>query len=103
MGRHLRFAFLIAFGAIFAGTANAQQKLRIQLKNRNIEAVQVSVYDDVCDQLIFQRRLEKGGSMILSICVDRKGTGQISVYDVRGRRQTFKGLRQNKAVYVKVR
>ena len=63
----------------------------------------VSVYDDVCDQLILRRRLAKGGSVILSVCVDRRGMGQISVYDIRGRRQTFKGLRQNKAVYVKVR
>ncbi len=103
MGRYFRFALLIAFGILIADPASAQKKLRIQLKNRNIEAVHVSVYDDVCDQLIFQRRLEKGSSMILSICVDRRGTGQISVYDIRGRRQTFKGLRQNKAVYVRVR
>ena len=94
---------VLGVGALLAQAALAQQILRVSVKNMSFGAVYLTVHDDVCQRVVFQRRLANAATTTLRVCADRRGKAQISVYDYRGRRQAFRDLTSGRSVTVRVR
>ena len=89
--------------ALFSGIAAAQQMLTVPIRNMSHGAVQLTVFDHVCERVVFQRRLANSATTGVQVCADRRGRGQITIYDYRGRGVRYRDVIASRAITVRVR
>lgn len=94
---------VLAVCALFGGAALSQQILTVSIRNMSYGAVQLTVYDHVCDRVVFQRRLANSATTGVRVCADRRGRGQISIYDYRGRGTRYRDVIASRTITVRVR
>lgn len=94
---------LLAVCALFGGAALSQQILTISIRNMSHSMVQLTVYDHVCNRVVFQRRLANSATTGVRVCADRRGRGQISIYDYRGRETRYRDVIASRTITVRVR
>jgi len=77
-----------------AGAAAAQEggDVTVQIENRAWGRVEVTVYDLVCRQAIFDGEILDDASVAVEACANDDGLAGIEVVDRDGRRQAFTGL-----------
>ena len=84
-----------------AGAANAQDLSRIVLNNRGSEAIFVTAYDATCRRSVFRGRLGRGNSVVVKVCPNNRGRGELVVVDVHGRELRYSNLRKGSRVNVR--
>ena len=94
---------VLAICALFGGAALSQQIITVPIQNMSHGAVQVTVYDHVCERVVFQRRLANSATTSVRVCADRRGRGQISIYDYRGRSYRYRDVLSSRTLTVRVR
>lgn len=94
---------VLAVCALFGGAALSQQILTVSIRNMSYGAVQLTVYDHVCDRVVYQRRLANSATTGVRVCADRRGRGQISIYDYRGRGTRYRDVIASRTITVRVR
>jgi len=103
IGFGLASVAVLAVCALFGGAALSQQILTVSIRNMSYGAVQLTVYDHVCDRVVFQRRLANSATTGVRVCADRRGRGQISIYDYRGRGTRYRDVIASRTITVRVR
>jgi len=96
---HGRLTFFTAFAgalvaAALASDAGRAQEVRvdIQVFNPSFKAIEVRIYDVVCQQVIFDGEILDTASVPVQACADQDGRATIAVEDHFGQRQTYPGL-----------
>ncbi len=103
MRRLFGLAAVLAAWALWGQAAYSQQIVSVSVKNMSYGAIYLTIHDDVCQRLVYRRRLANAATTTLRVCADRRGRARVSVYDYRGRRQTFKDVINGSTVRVRVR
>ena len=89
--------------AIMAKTTLAQTMIRVTLSNSSQQSVYVIAYDPFCRIRVFEQVLIDKGSQVVRLCAGQNGVGSLIVYDVRGRKLSFSGLRNGSRVRIRFR
>jgi hypothetical protein len=90
-----RFAMAVALALSSGPPAAAQEgggDVTVQIENRALIQVEVTVYDLVCRQAIFDGEILDDASITVEACAGDDGLAGIEVVDRGGRRQAFTGL-----------
>ncbi|MDJ0945948.1 MAG: hypothetical protein QNJ30_20980 [Kiloniellales bacterium] len=103
MRRLFVFGAVLAVCVLYGETVLSQQLLSVSFKNVSYNSVHLTINDDVCKRLVFQRRLANAATTRLRFCADRRGRAQVSVYDYRGRRYTFSNVIDGRTISLPVR
>jgi hypothetical protein len=82
-----------AVGLALAGAAAADEgDVTLRVENRAWGRLEVTVYDLVCRQAIFDGEILDNASVLVEACAGQDGLAGIEVVDRQGRRQAFTGL-----------
>lgn len=81
-------------GLALAGAAAAANEgdVTLRVENRAWGRVEVTVYDLVCRQAIFEGEILDNASILVEACAGQDGLAAIEVVDRRGGRQAYTGL-----------
>ena len=102
-GLGLALGALLALGLLNSAPVAAQQMLTVSIRNMSFGAVQLTVFDHVCERVVFQRRLANSATTGVRVCADRRGRGQITIYDYRGRGTRYRDVIASRTITVRVR
>ncbi len=94
---------LLAVCALGSEPVAAQQMLTVPIQNMSYGAVQLTVFDNVCNRVVYQRRLANSATTSVRVCADRRGRGQITIYDYRGRGRRYRDVIASRTISVRVR
>ena len=93
--RHL----VATVGLALAGVAAADEgDVTLRIENRAWGRVEVTVYDLVCRQAIYEGEILDNASTLVEACAGQGGLAGIEVVDREGRRQAFTGLTDESTV-----
>jgi hypothetical protein len=82
-----------------AGAAAADEgDVTLRIENRAWGRVEVTVYDMVCRQAIYDGEILDDASVLVEACAGQDGLAGVEVVDRGGRRQAFTGLADESTV-----
>ena len=86
-----------------AGTVGAQDTFSIRLNNRSYQTVYVTVYDHTCRTVVYQGRIIDQGVNAIAVCRGRNGKAAVTIYDRRGRSETYRDLFRGTSINIRFR
>jgi hypothetical protein len=78
--------------ALSCAAAADEGDVTLRVENRAWGQLEVTVYDLVCRQAIFDGEILDNASVLVEACAGQDGLAGIEVVDRQGRRQAFTGL-----------
>jgi hypothetical protein len=87
----MRAALAIAL-ALLPAQAAAQQRADVNIINERQHDVEITVFDQVCNEAIYRGHLLDEAETTVNCCPDATGRCKLTIEDQRGERQDYDGL-----------
>lgn len=91
----------VVLGSMFAQPVWAQgEQVDVEVVNRTFQPIDLEVYDQVCQQVIYAGQILANASVSIAACPNQDGLANLTVADRFGHRQTYSGLADPSTVNV---
>lgn len=98
---HIPLTLAIVLGSLSAQPVWAQgEQVDVEVVNRTFQPIDVEVYDQVCQQVIYAGQILDNASISVAACPNQDGLANLTVADRFGHRQTYSGLADPSTVNV---
>jgi len=97
---------ILGLGAVLAGSLawtvawSQSQQVDVEIVNRAFQAIDVEVYDVVCQQAAYTGQILDNASIMVAACPNQDGLATLTVADRVGHSNTFTGLADPSTVTV---
>ena len=91
----------VVLGSFIAQPVWAQgEQVDVEIVNRTFQPIDVEIYDQVCQQVIYDGQILANASVSVAACPNQDGLANLTVADRFGHRQTYSGLADPSTVNV---
>lgn len=91
----------VVLGSLLTQPAWAQDgQIDVEVVNRTFQPIDVEVYDQVCQQIVYTGQILDNASVSIAACPNQDGLANVTVADRFGHRQTYSGLADPSTVNV---